>query len=443
MKRSLNQNYQPGFVEVIGPGGLSLGYEFDEVGNLKKLRTAAQAEPPLRDFGHDGLNRLVETKDGATAAVLEAYAYDPTGNRTSATVSGATTNYGYGSGSHRLNSVGATARSYDNAGNTTQIGGTAKTFAYNDLNRMSQYLESGIVKRNYAYNGRGEQVRTWLAANDDRYSLYDEGGQWLGEYDASGAPVQQIVWLGSLPVGVLTGSGSAQKLHYIEADALGTPRVVVDPARGVGGTAVWHWELTGEAFGNTAPEQDPDGDSVAFVFDMRFPGQRYDALSGFNQNGFRDYEPGTGRYPQSDPIGLNGDISTYGYVGGRPLTSIDPEGLAAFTIPLAPAPGAVIPSPHPVVVAGAVGAGIGMGFNYAWERVAGQAFGSSLYDWMNPGEVYSPAFASENINSPGQSGINSCPPGPQDPCKGLRDQLRDHERKLREYIEAISKSKSE
>lgn len=434
MKRSLNRNYQPGFVEVIGPGGLSLGYEFDEVGNLRTLRTAAQAEPPLRAFGYDGLNRLVETKDGTTAAVLEAYAYDPTGNRTSATVSGATTAYGYGSGSHRLNSVGATARSYDNAGNTTQIGGTAKAFAYNDLNRMSQYLESGIVKRNYAYNGRGEQVRTWLAANDDRYSLYDEGGQWLGEYDASGAPVQQIVWLGSLPVGVLTGSGAAQKLHYIEADALGTPRVVVDPTRGVGGTAVWRWALTGEAFGNTAPDHDPDGDSVAFVFDMRFPGQRYDAVSGFNQNGFRDYEPGTGRYPQSDPIGLNGDISTYGYVGGRPLTSIDPEGLAAFTVPLAPAPGAVIPSPHPVVVAGAVGAGIGMGFNYAWERVAGQAFGSSLYDWMNPGEVYSPAFASENINSQGQSGINSCPPGPQDPCKGLRDQLRDHERKLREYI---------
>ncbi|GAA4794312.1 RHS repeat-associated core domain-containing protein [Lysobacter hankyongensis] len=336
MKRSLNQNYQPGFVEVIGPGGLSLGYEFDEVGNLKKLRTAAQAEPPLRAFGYDGLNRLVETKDGATAAVLEAYAYDPTGNRTSATVSGATTAYGYGSGSHRLNSVGATARGYDDAGNTTQIGGAAKTFAYNDLNRMSQYLESGIVKRNYAYNGRGEQVRTWLAANDDRYSLYAESGQWLGEYDSAGAPAQQIVWLGDLPVGVLTGSGVAQKLHYIEADALGTPRVVVDPARGAGGTAVWRWELTGEAFGNTAPDQDTDGDSIAFVFDMRFPGQRYDAASGLNYNYFRDYESGTGRYSQSDPIGLAGGISTYGYVGGNPLTAIDPEGLMGFGTPGSP-----------------------------------------------------------------------------------------------------------
>lgn len=430
MKRSLNQNYQPGFVEVIGPGGLSLGYEFDEVGNLKKLRTAAQAEPPLRAFGYDGLNRLVETKDGATAAVLEAYAYDPTGNRTSATVSGATTAYGYGSGSHRLNSVGATARGYDDAGNTTQIGGTAKTFAYNDLNRMSQYLESGIVKRNYAYNGRGEQVRTWLAANDDRYSLYAESGQWLGEYDSAGAPAQQIVWLGDLPVGVLTGSGVAQKLHYIEADALGTPRVVVDPARGAGGTAVWRWELTGEAFGSTAPDQDPDGDSVAFVFDMRFPGQRYDAASGLNQNYFRDYEPGTGRYPQSDPIGLGGGISTYAYVGGNPLTRIDPSGLQVV-IPLPP----VVPPP---VNAAGNGNPYGPG-NPHFDRDARIIVDNAVLNTViNLGNLSGIAPVIQMMSSANSgSEDNLCPSGPsgpQDPCEGLARQVAEHRQKLNDYM---------
>jgi RHS repeat-associated protein len=428
MKRSLNQNYQPGFVEVVGPGGLSLGYEFDAAGNLKTLRDAGQTEPPQRTYGYDGLNRLTQAKDGATAAVLQAYAYDPTGNRTSAR---GRHDDGLQLRQHQPppERRGATSHSYDNAGNTTQIGSAAKSFGYNDLNRMSQALESGIVKRNYAYNGKGEQVRSWLAANDDRYSLYDEGGQWLGEYDASGVPTQQIVWLDNLPVAVLTGAGAAQKLRYIEADALGTPRVVVDPARGTGGTVVWRWELTGEAFGNTAPDQDPDGDAVPFVFDMRFPGQRYDSASGLNYNYFRDYSPGDGRYVQSDPIGLDGGISTYGYVGGRPLTAIDPAGLAAFSIPLAPAPGAVIPSPHPVVVAGAVGAGIGMGFNYAWEWAAGQAFGSSLYDWMNPGEFYSPIVSnndSEERNRQYQAykdfqrkGYKRDP----DPCKELRNRI--------------------
>lgn len=333
MKRSLNQNYQPGFVEVVGAGGLSLGYEFDQVGNLKRLRGADQADPPRRVFGYDGLNRLTENRDGVSNALLEGYAYDKTGNRTSATVGATTTPYSYPAGSHRLDSVGATARSYDNVGNTTQIGGTAKEFIYNDLNRMSQYRESGVAKMNYVYNGRGEQVRKHLGSSDT-YSVYDEAGRWVGDYSGSGTPVQQLVWFGDLPVAVLEGASTAQKLYYVEADMLGTPRVVVDPVRGTTGTAVWTWDLAGEAFGNTAPNQDPDGDATRFVFNMRFPGQRFDAASGLNYNYFRDYDAVTGRYVESDPIGLRGGISTYGYVGGNSLRNIDPFGLASAGVAL-------------------------------------------------------------------------------------------------------------
>lgn len=189
---------------------------------------------------------------------------------------------------------------------------------------MRQVKRDGVVAMDYLYNAKGERVyRT--GSGQSVTTLYDEAGRWLGDYDAAGQPIQQAVWMGDLPVGLLVGVGAQQKLYYVQADALGAPRVVIDPVRNV---AVWTWDIAGEAFGDTAPNQDPDGDGAAFVFDMRFPGQRYDSATGMSYNYFRDYDSSTGRYVQSDPIGLNGGPSTFGYVGGNPLRRTDPTGLA-------------------------------------------------------------------------------------------------------------------
>lgn len=48
-----------------------------------------------------------------------------------------------------------------------------------------------------------------------------------------------------------------------------------------------------------------------------------------NYNYFRDYDPGIGRYVQSDPIGLLGGLNTFGYVYGSPLNRVDVYGLFA------------------------------------------------------------------------------------------------------------------
>jgi len=324
LARSLDLDYRAASILDTASGGLDAGFAYDAVGNLQKLHDGALASPPRATLDYDNLNRLTAFRDGTTGTPIDAYTYDATGNRTSFANAAGTQVYLYAPGSHHLASIDAVARGYDAAGNTTSIGGTAKTFVYDATNRLSEVKASSVTLRQYAYNGNGERVRSYLGSSSI-YSVYDEAGRWLGDYDGSGSPIQQAVWMDDLPVGLLVGASPATgRLHYIQPDHLGTPRVVIEPARDV---AVWAWDLKGEAFGDSAPNEDPDGDSVAFTLDMRFPGQRHDAASGLNYNYFRDYEANVGRYVQSDPVGLWAGTNTYAYVAGNPITYADPLGL--------------------------------------------------------------------------------------------------------------------
>jgi RHS repeat-associated protein len=163
------------------------------------------------------------------------------------------------------------------------------------------------------YNALGQRVLKAGAAQRIFY-VYDEEGHTIGEYGQQYIGTVETVYLGDVPIAVLTPS----LIFYAFADHIGTPLVLALPY----GQIAWDWR-NHDPFGNNAPSNS----SFLPAYDLRFTGQIADSETGLFYNYFRDYDPQTGRYVQSDPIGLHGGINTYGYVGSNPISSIDPTGL--------------------------------------------------------------------------------------------------------------------
>jgi RHS repeat-associated protein len=162
---------------------------------------------------------------------------------------------------------------------------------------------------------------------DTTYYFYDGEGRVLGEYDRNGNAIQETVYLNNMPVVVLKPEQGSTVPYYIYADHINTPRVIT---RASDNSMVWRWD-NADPFGALPPDASLAG-AGAFGYNPRFPGQLFDSESGFHYNYFRDYDPKAGRYLQSDPIGLNGGVNTYAYVGGNPVWGIDPYGLAEVIV---------------------------------------------------------------------------------------------------------------
>jgi RHS repeat-associated protein len=287
----------------------TIGYD-----NAGRLITLDDARHNL-GFGYDALGQLTgfTASGSAPLSASQYFTYDENGNRQSITENGTPYTYTNPAFSNRLTSTtGPTAKSftYDAAGNVTSD--NIHSYAYDDRGRLVS-ADSGAVT--YAHNGQGQRVKKDGGSATTLF-VYDEAGQLIGEYDGLGNVIQETVWFNGAPVAVLTGSNA----YYVHTDHLGTPRSITD-----GNTVIWRWES--DPFGTTAAQEDPDGDLTDFTYNLRFPGQYYDGETGLHYNYFRDYDPSTGRYIQSDPIGLFAELNPYSYVGQSPLDYDDRYGL--------------------------------------------------------------------------------------------------------------------
>jgi RHS repeat-associated protein len=324
MTRVYDQNYWIDQIDSTA-NGLDLEFTTDDAGNIVALSSTLAASPPDNTYRYDNLHRLIEAEDASNATV-EAYTYDATGNRTSKQIgAGSPQSYVYPSTtpkSHKLLSVGGVSRSYDANGNTTSRDGS-ESITFDDRNRMEEYDDG--TPFTYAYNARGERVRKSATGIGVEFA-YNESGQLIAETDTVGADTRDIIWLDHLPIATFEPNTG---LLAIEPDHLGSPRQLVDLTTD---DVLWRWPIVDNPFGEQVTDEDPDADTNLVTFNLRFPGQYADAESGLSYNYFRDYEAGTGRYVESDPIGLETSISTYSYVDADPLSWVDSQGLAKSEI---------------------------------------------------------------------------------------------------------------
>ena len=279
---------------------------YDLAGNLTSVNDINNTQ---QTYGYDANNRLLNGNDTRLVGWgALAWTYDMNGNRLSETRSSTVTPYTYQpAGSNWLYQYNTNQyRIKDNAGNTafaTQAG----FLTYDGYQR----LKSSTMGFTYAYNALGQRTGKTVNGVTTGFA-YGPDGQLLYEQDSAGNS-KAYAYLNGKPLARIDNSSA---IYYYHTDQLGAPQSMTDSA----GTVVWKADY--EPFGKALIR------NQTIVNNLRLPGQYYDAETGFHYNYFRDYDPGTGRYVEFDPIGLAGGLNLYLYGAASPLMQIDPLGLA-------------------------------------------------------------------------------------------------------------------
>ena len=308
-------------------------YSYDAASNIVSMIDPAGVY--TKAYGYDALNRLI-TDDNEKG--LYTYQYDANGNRTQLSVTDAnnTTTVlttSYTTGTNRIATSGGSPVTYDGSGNVVGQNGF-QSFSYNNANRLVgnsfNFGGQNLPLGTYTYNALGRRV----TFDDDVQFLYTPDGKYLvkASWGSGSVPFErtEYIYLDDIPVAQVheslnsNGTVASTALTYIHSDHLNTPRLMTNGAKDV----IWRWE--GDAFGQGTPAQTGTNGEYDFL-DLRFPGQISDNGNTSYYNINRYYDPLLGRYTQSDPIGLLGGLNTYAYVGGNPISHIDPLGLWSFS----------------------------------------------------------------------------------------------------------------
>lgn len=294
----------------------SHAYSYDALGNRSGHQERVGSTTTNYSYGYDALNRLVSVDNG-NASQLETFGYDPLGNRTWRRTGLGVPVHGLYDAAQQLieqrsgSATGPLLASfgYDGAGNMVSRSDTGLSLAYDALNRLTQATVGGQIST-YAYDDQGRRVHKTVGESTLNF-LYD-GLHIVSEYGADwGAPASQHVHgevIDSHLIRIPSSGGS----QYLHQDGLMSVVAVSNAAGGI--DASQRFDGWGQRIAGS-------GLTPRFGFTGREPDE-----TGLVYHRARYLDPSLGRFTQRDPIGLNGGLHAYAYVGNSPQNAIDPSG---------------------------------------------------------------------------------------------------------------------
>ena len=286
-------------------------------------------------FTYSSVNRLASASGNYG---LFGWTYDGVGNRTGQTLAGVTSAYAYPTTSNRLSTIGGTARVFvhDAAGNiaTDTRAGVLNAYTYNNANRLKTVTVAANLKATYTYDAaRHTAIRILINMTPSGaiHTVYDREGNPLMESNGVATGItREYVWLPETQIAATMGTRAdvPRPIAVIDAVNTATPAtwwVSTDhlnrPVRMTDAAKATVWQATWKPFG------EPQAITGSATLDARFPGQWFQLESGLHQNWWRHYDPTTGRYTQTDPMGFVDGPSLFGYALANPGRYVDKQGL--------------------------------------------------------------------------------------------------------------------
>jgi RHS repeat-associated protein len=271
-------------------------------------------------YAYDAASRLTGLGHDLAAAANDAtwaYAYTQAGQVSSRSLVAAyewgvpSLNQSYArNGLNQYTSVAGIGFAHDARGNLTSDG--ARTFAYDLENRL--IAVGGAASGTLAYDPLGRLRSTTSGATTTEF-LYD-GDRLVAEYNGATMLRRYVHGPGvDEPLVWYEGSGASDR-RWLAADRQGS---VIAAANSSGA-------LIGSVY-RYGPYGEPDAQNAWTGARFRYTGQIALPELRLYHYKARVYDPGIGRFLQTDPVGYAGGLNIYAYVGNDPTNATDPSGL--------------------------------------------------------------------------------------------------------------------